>query len=278
MHLRTDHSVRIRLDRLAGGAHATGSMRHRAGTFCWVGLATSHPDAAKAFYQGLFGWRPDEGVAAGITEFTMMRLGSKTVALLYPQMPEAREAQVPPHWTSFVSVEDASHAAARAIELGGIVVRDSFAVDDLGRVATVRDPTGAIVSLWEPGRESGAELRDVMGGLAWNELSTLDPERAAAFYGELLGWSSDAADGLLTVRHADVVIGVIREQQAEERGRPLNWRPCFAVDELDAAARRATALGGRVVGAPGGAPPPFGGRAVRLADPLGADFAVWERR
>jgi uncharacterized protein len=30
------------------------------GTFCWVGLATSQPGGAKAFYTGLFGWRAED--------------------------------------------------------------------------------------------------------------------------------------------------------------------------------------------------------------------------
>jgi uncharacterized protein len=253
-------------------------MRYPAGTFCWVGLAASDPDVAKAFYQGLFGWRPQDRVASGIGEFTTMRLSSKAVALLYRQTPEARAAKVPPHWTSFISVKDADRAAARVIELGGIVVRDSFEVEDLGRVATVRDPTCAIVSLWEPRTEPGAEMRDVLGSLAWNELSTTNPERAATFYGELLGWSCDASEGFIAVQHAGVVIGVIREQHAQERGRPPNWLPCFAVDDLDTAERRAMALGGRVLGPAADAPPSFAGRTVRLADPLSADFAAWEGR
>jgi uncharacterized protein len=253
-------------------------MRPVAGTFCWVGLATSDPDGAKAFYEGLFGWRSQDRVAVGIGEFTTMRLGSKAVALLYRQTPEARAARVPPHWTSFASVEDADRAETRAAELGGIVVRESFDVDGLGRVATVRDPTGAIVSLWEPRAESGAELRNAVGGLAWNELSTTDPERAATFYCDLLGWSCAAGEGFVAVQHAGAVIGVIRKQHADELGRPPNWLPCFAVDDIDAAGRRATALGGRVLEVAADAPPQFGGKAVRLGDPLGADFRVWHRR
>jgi predicted enzyme related to lactoylglutathione lyase len=253
-------------------------MHHPPGVFCWAGLAASDPDMAKPFYEGLFGWRPQDRVASGIGEFATMRYGSKAVALVYRQTPEARAARVPPHWTSFISVEDADRAEARVVELGGIVVRDSFEVDDLGRVATIRDPTGAIVSLWQPRTESGAELRNVVGGLAWNELSTANPERAATFYGELFGWSCAAREGLLAVQRAGVLIGVIREQHAEERGRPPNWLPCFAVDDLDAAGRRAMALGGRVLGSAGDAPVTFTGRTVRLADPLGADFAVWDGR
>jgi hypothetical protein len=37
-----------------GRAHAL-----RARHFCWVGLATSDPGAAKAFYTSLFGWKAD---------------------------------------------------------------------------------------------------------------------------------------------------------------------------------------------------------------------------
>jgi predicted enzyme related to lactoylglutathione lyase len=251
-------------------------MRYPPGAFCWVGLAASDPDVAKTFYQGLFGWRPEERVAAGIGEFTTMRLGSKAVALVYRQTAEARAARVPPHWTSFVSVKVADRAEARAAELGGTVVRDSFEVGELGRVATVRDPTGAIVSLWEPRREAGADLRDVVGGLAWNELSTPDPERAAAFYGELLGWRCVGRERFYAVQHAGAVIAIIRTQHADERGQPPNWLPCFAVDDLEAAERRAIALGGRALGVAAAAPGTFGGRTVRLADPLGADFAAWE--
>jgi uncharacterized protein len=118
----------------------------------------------------------------------------------------------------------------------------------------------------------------VLGGFAWNELSTTSPERAATFYGELLGWSWAAAVEFIAVRHAGVAIGVIREQHADERGRPPNWLPRFAVDDLDAAGRRARLLGGRVLGPAADAPPPFAGRTVQLADPLHADLAVWERR
>jgi uncharacterized protein len=137
----------------------------------------------------------------------------------------------------------------------------------------LRGPHGAFDS---SGGIKTAELRDVVGGLAWNELSTTNPKRAATFYGELLGWSCGAGEGFLAVQHADVVIGVIRGQDAEERGRPPNWLPCFPIDDLDAVGRRAMALGGRVLGPAADAPPPFTGVTVRLADPLGV--AVWEGR
>jgi predicted enzyme related to lactoylglutathione lyase len=46
----------------------------------------------------------------------MLRRGGREVAILY-QQPEARAAGAPPHWTSYISVEDADAVAARASEL-----------------------------------------------------------------------------------------------------------------------------------------------------------------
>jgi predicted enzyme related to lactoylglutathione lyase len=119
---------------------------YEPGTFCLVGLATSDPAAATGFYASLFGWDSEE-LSAG--KYTMLRRGGKEEAILYRQTPEARAAGAPPHWTSYISVEDADATAARAGKLGGAAVfREPFEVLDAGRVAAIRDPTGAIVSLW----------------------------------------------------------------------------------------------------------------------------------
>jgi uncharacterized protein len=56
-----------------------------------------------------------------------------------------------------------------------------------GRVAAIRDPTGAIVSLWQPRARIGATPVNDIGALCWNELTTTDIERAKAFFAELLG-------------------------------------------------------------------------------------------
>ena len=98
--------------------------------------------------------------------YTILRRGGKEVAILYRQTPQARAAGASPHWTSYVSVEDADATAAQVGELGGAAVfRQSFDVLDAGRVAAIRDPTGAIVSLWQPRSLIGAALVNDVG--AW---------------------------------------------------------------------------------------------------------------
>src|SRR5688500_8408172 len=163
--------------------------RYEPGAFCWVGLATSDRASAEQFYTCLFGWQAEELSAGDAGTYTMLRRTTHDVAILYRQQPEARAAGAPPHWTSYISVEDADATAARAGELGGTAVfREPFDVLDAGRVAAISDPTGAIVSLWQPRSRIGATLVNDVGALCWNELATTDVERAKAFFGKLLGW------------------------------------------------------------------------------------------
>src|SRR5918992_3489342 len=166
-----------------------GRTRYEPGTFCWVGLATSDPDSAKAFYASLFGWEGEDLSAGAAGTYTMLRCGGREVAILYRQQPEARAAGAPPHWTSYISVEDADATAVEAAALGGAALfREPFDVLDAGRVAAISDPAGAIVSLWQPRSQIGATLVNDVGALCWNELVTTDVERAKAFFGALLGW------------------------------------------------------------------------------------------
>lgn len=249
--------------------------RYEPGTFCWVGLATSDPASAKAFYTGLFGWHAEDLEAGAAGTYTTLRHGGKEVAILYLQQPEARAADAPPHWTSYISVEDADQIAARAGELGGAAVfREPFDVFDAGRVAAIRDPTGAIVSLWQPRSRIGATLVNDVGALCWNELATTDVERAKRFFDELLGWEYETdAGGYASIRNAGRLNGGMRKQTEGERGIPPNWLPYFTVESTDEAARRAAHAGGRAL-----VPTTeiHIGRFAVIADPQGATFAVFE--
>jgi uncharacterized protein len=188
------------------------------------------------------------------------------VAILYRQT-EAGSA-APPHWTCYVSVEDADGGAALARELEGDVLREPVDLMEAGRVVAVRDPHGAILSLWQPGSRAGATLTDEVGALVWNELATPHPERAKPFYGHLLGWEFEAhPSGYTTIQNAGRLNGGIRE------GQPAYWHPYFMVESADTAQAGAEQAGGRTLIPPGDNP--FGRFAV-LTDPQGAAFGVFE--
>ena len=101
---------------------------YEPGTFCWTDLATTDQEAAKAFYQGLFGWDCEDLPAGEGVVYSMMRVDGHDVAAISPQPEMMREAGAPPFWNSYVSVEDvdASHRqgqGARGDGDGGAVRR-----------------------------------------------------------------------------------------------------------------------------------------------------------
>jgi uncharacterized protein len=249
--------------------------RHPGKAFCWVGLATSDPAAAQTFYAQLFDWECEVLAAGEAGNFTILRREGEDAAILYRQTAQARAAAAPPHWTSYISVQDAEATAARAAELGGAkAFRAPFDVLDAGRIAAIRDPTGAILSLWQPRARIGATVVNEVGALCWNELATTDVDRARSFFGELVGWTYDTDDaGYTTIKCGGRHIGGIRQQASGERDAPPAWLPHFEVKSTEAVTRRATELGARDAGSI--TETTLGRRAV-IADPLGATFALLE--
>src|SRR5689334_220900 len=162
------------------------------GMFCWADLGS--PDAldAKRFYTALFGWTAEDRPMGPGAFYTTLNHQERAVAALYAQDPASGAGA--PHWLTYISVGSANEAARRTRELGGTVVVEPFDVLDVGRMALVQDPTGAVVALWQPRRHVGAGIMNETGALCWNELATLDPGRAEAFYAGLLGWSATTRD------------------------------------------------------------------------------------
>src|SRR5215475_5243831 len=157
--------------------------RYEPGTFCWAGLATSDPAAATAFYTSLFGWEAEAPPAGETGTYTILRHAGREVAILYRQTAQARAAGAPPHWTSYISVEDADAIAARAGQLGGAVAfRPPFDVPG-ARVAAIADPAGAIVSLWQPAHASVPRWSMMLApyaGMSWRRQTSSGRSHSSA--------------------------------------------------------------------------------------------------
>jgi predicted enzyme related to lactoylglutathione lyase len=240
------------------------------GTFCWADLGTTDAAAAQEFYSGLFGWDAEALPAGEGGVYVMFRLGGRDVAALY-EMGESERNQLSAHWSSYVSVDDVEATAARATELEATIVAEPFDVMDSGRMAVLRDPTGAHVHLWQPGRHAGAGRVNEPGCMVWNELATTDIERAGAFYRDLLGWDAEAdATGYATIRLGDGINGGMRPLRD---GEPPNWLLYFTVPSADDAVTHVRASGGEVLAGPVAVTV---GRIAVVRDPQGAMFALYE--
>jgi hypothetical protein len=57
-------------------------------------------------------------------------------------------ADIPPQWMIYITVDDLDASLARCAELGGVALT---AVKDMGgRMCVIRDPAGAVAALYEP--------------------------------------------------------------------------------------------------------------------------------
>lgn len=246
------------------------------GLFCWVELGTTDAEAAKTFYTELLGWNATDAPTGPDTTYTMLQLGDQDVAGLYTLQEEQKAQNVPPHWGLYVSVESADDAAEKAKTLGGTVLVEPSDVMEAGRLAIIKDPTGATFSVWEARDHEGTAALNVPGALCWSELATRDSEKAGAFYAELFDWEiqveqMSAGPYTLFKREEQNAAGMM--QMNEEWGDlPPHWMPYLGVTDCDATAAKATALGGAVSVEPFDIPDV--GRMAVIRDPQGAVFSI----
>jgi uncharacterized protein len=118
------------------------------GTFYWNELMTTDPEAAAGFFAGLTGCRVDTMPMPDGT-YRVMALGEKMVGGIMA-MPPTLPAGTPPHWFSYMAVDDVDAACRRVRELRGKVLREPWDVPGAGRIAIVADVTGAALGLITP--------------------------------------------------------------------------------------------------------------------------------
>jgi predicted enzyme related to lactoylglutathione lyase len=239
------------------------------GTFSWADLTTSDAEDAKRFYGELHGWEFDESPVPQGGVYVMVRKDGANVAGL------SESADHPPHWNNYVTVESADAAARRGEELGGTVVMPAFDVMDVGRMAMLQDPTGAMLCVWEPRSNIGAGRVNEPGAMTWNDLTTPDAEAASTFYGEWLGWRIEEipeAYGYRVIYNGDRSNGGILPRRPDMGDVPPNWMPYFGTEDVEQAVGRVKELGGQVLTQPMPVP---NGAFIVIADPQGAVSALW---
>jgi len=245
---------------------------YEPGRPCWVDLGTSDPAAARSFYGEMFGWaaevdpRPEAG---GYAQFTN---DGHSVAGVGPIFTEG----MPPSWTTYIATADVDATAAEVSANGGTVLMPPFEVLDAGRMAVFAGPDGAVAGLWQARRHTGAAFVTEPGGWNWSQLLSSDKPAAVAFYGAVFDWrrreDPDWGEYLGLGEAGNEIAGATQMGEEFPPEVPSHWQVCFLVDDADAFAARAEALGGTPHGPVEDAP--MGGRRISLADPQGASFLV----
>ena len=115
--------------------------------FVHIELNTPDPEKAKAFYSKLFKWQledvPNPAVPTG--NYTMIKVGEGTGGGIMKQIPGG-----PSGWLAYVAVNDIHAATKKAKSLGGEIMKDVTEITGMGWLSFIRDPTGAVLGLWQP--------------------------------------------------------------------------------------------------------------------------------
>ncbi len=241
------------------------------GVFNWVDLATTDPEAAKAFYSGLFGWETVDVPTGMGTMYTMLKIEGKNVAGLGPMDPNVQAQGVPPYWASYVKHDNADAIAANIAASGGTVMFPPMDVMEEGRMTMGTDPSGAAFGVWQPRNHVGAQIVNQPNSLVWNELQTNDVEAAKAFYSAVFGWTYEVDQNGYVACLADGRVQAGMMAIDESWGPvPPNWSIYFMVEDVAATAEKAQELGGKVLVPP--SPAGEVGTFAVVQDPQGGIF------
>lgn len=247
------------------------------GFFCWWDLGTTDLNAAKTFYTSLFGWSyEDMPMGEGGEVYTMFSYNGKHVCGAANLMPDQREQGIPPHWSSYVLVENADETAAKVTAAGGTVLFPPMDIFESGRMTMFMDPAGAVLGVWQAKNHPGALHMFDVGGVCWNENMTKSAAAATTFYSTVFNWTPQVndMDGMqYTMWNLDGKnVGGMMEMGPEMGEVPPHWMMYFTVADCDASVAKAQELGATAV-----VPPqdiPGIGRFAMLRDPQGAHFSI----
>ncbi|MBS8227748.1 VOC family protein [Vannielia litorea] len=121
------------------------SLNH--GKVWWSELMTGDPEAARAFYEGVCGWRFESVDMPDGTYHVAHAHGGPVAGIM--ALPDDMAGETP-YWLTYVAVGDVDASLREVEAAGGKVLRAAFDVPDTGRIALVQDPTGAMLGLMTP--------------------------------------------------------------------------------------------------------------------------------
>lgn len=118
------------------------------GAFHWNELMTRDLEASKKFYAAVCGWTFQEMEVDGMS-YTILMSGEQPAGGMFEMAGEEFKDE-PERWMSYVAVADADAAAEACAKAGGEVLRPPFDVTGVGRIALIKDVSGAEIGVIKP--------------------------------------------------------------------------------------------------------------------------------
>jgi predicted enzyme related to lactoylglutathione lyase len=256
------------------------SGEHHVGKIVWADLVTPDVEGAKRFYGGLFGWTFRD--VPGDRNYALALLDGEPVAgVVHKASPTGQSLQ--PAWLTFLAVRDVAAAQQVAVQHGGKVLSQEHYYPHRGRQAVLADADGAVFAVLAAEGGDPPDYLASPGEWIWSSVLVKDPKQETDFYKSLLGYDiydlasegggeGDAQHYILS--SDNYARAGLNSLPADSMRRRPHWLNFVRVTDAAAAAKKAVALGGRVLVEP--RLDRHGGSLAVLADPSGAPFGVME--
>lgn len=118
----------------------------RPGTISWQDLTVADAEKIRDFYQAVVGWTPATFSMGGYSDFVMSAQGEDIAGICHAR---GANADLPPVWLIYITVDNLDHSVAECLRLGGALVAAPRSYGG-GRYCVIKDPAGAICALYQP--------------------------------------------------------------------------------------------------------------------------------
>jgi predicted enzyme related to lactoylglutathione lyase len=118
----------------------------RPGSITWTDLTVGNAEQIRDFYQAVVGWTPERVPMDGYTDFVMNADGAGTAGICHAR---GANAELPPVWIVYITVEDLDHSLEQVRALGGTALTTPRSYAG-GRYCIIKDPAGAVCALYQP--------------------------------------------------------------------------------------------------------------------------------
>ncbi len=118
------------------------------GVFYWNELMTRDVETAVQFYRDVIGWQFNS-VDMGEFIYWVATVDEQPVAGIMGMLPD-EPADAPEHWLSYIAVDDIDARLEKARSAGAVVVREPFDVENVGRIAIIKDGGGGYIGWMTP--------------------------------------------------------------------------------------------------------------------------------
>ncbi len=112
-------------------------------TFVWHEVYGASAQASLDFYTKALGFGTETMDMGPMGSYTMLTKNGTAIAGVIGTGDDPRMAGVPPHWSTYLAVDDVDESLKACVEHGATVEVQPMDVPTIGRMALIKDPQGA---------------------------------------------------------------------------------------------------------------------------------------